>query len=103
MVDDHGKANDELQGIAQKKSISLPPAVDAEHQAKMDSLGKLSGKNFDSAYVNAMVDGHQKTLTLMQGEASSGKDADLKAFATKTLPTLKMHLDSIQAIHDKMK
>ena len=103
MVDDHGKANDELKQVAQKKNISLPPTVDAEHQAKLDSLGKLSGTNFDSAYVNLMVDGHEKTLTLMQDEASNGKDADLKAFAAKTAPVVKTHLDAINKIHGNMK
>lgn len=103
MVDDHGKANDELKQIAEKKSISLPPTVDAEHQAKIDSMGKLSGANFDSAYVNLMVDGHEKTLTLMQDEASGGKDADLKAFAAKTAPVVKTHLDAINKIHGNMK
>lgn len=103
MVTDHGKANDELKGIAQKENLALPSSVDAEHQAKMDSLSKLSGKAFDKAYVGAMIDGHQKTLALMQDEANNGKDAELKGFAAKTAPTVKMHLDAINKIHDSMK
>jgi putative membrane protein len=103
MVTDHGKANDELKGIAQTKNITLPATLDAEHQAKSDSLSKLSGKDFDKAYVAAMVEGHQKTLALMQGEASDGKDAELKAFAAKTAPVVKMHLDAITKIQAGMK
>ena len=49
------------------------------------------------------ADGHKKAVKLFEDASLNCKDADLKAFATKTLPTLKMHLDSIQAIHDKMK
>jgi putative membrane protein len=103
MVTDHGKANDELKGIAQSKKITLPATLDAEHQAKSDSLSKLSGKDFDKAYVAAMVEGHQKTLALMQGEAADGKDNELKAFAAKTAPVVKMHLDAIQKIQAGMK
>lgn len=103
MVTDHGKANDELMGIAKAKNISLPASLDADHQKKYDDLSKLSGKDFDKAYVDAMVDGHKKTLTLMQDEAKSGSDADLKAFAAKTAPTVQMHLDAINKIHDSMK
>lgn len=103
MVDDHGKANDELKQITQKKNINLPAAVDAKHQAKIDSLGNLSGTGFDAAFVSLMVDGHEKTLTLMQDEAANGKDADLKAFAAKTAPVVKMHLDAINKIHGSMK
>ena len=103
MVTDHGKANDELKGIAQTKKITLPATLDAEHQAKSDSLSKLSGKDFNKAYVAAMVEGHQKTLALMQDEASNGKDPDLKAFAAKTAPVVKMHLDAINKIQSTMK
>jgi len=103
MITDHGKANDELMAIAKTKNITLPAAPDAEHQKKMDDLGKLSGTGFDKAYVKAMIDGHKKTLGLMQDEAKNGKDADLKAFAAKITPTVQMHLDAINKIHDSMK
>ena len=103
MVMDHSKANTELMTIAKSKNITLPASLDAEHQAKSDSLSKLSGKDFDAAYVNAMIEGHKKTLALMQSEATNGKDADLKAFAAKTAPVVQTHLAKIQQIHDSMK
>ena len=103
MVMDHGKANDELKAIAQKEKLTLPAVLDAEHQAKSDSLSKLSGKDFDKAYVQAMVEGHQKTLALMQTEANGGKDADLKGFASKTAPVVQHHLDEITKIQAGLK
>jgi putative membrane protein len=103
MVMDHGKANAELKGIAQSKKITLPAGLDAEHQAKRDSLSKLSGAAFDKAYVNAMVEGHKKTLALMQSEASGGQDTELKAFAAKTAPVVQHHLDEILKIQSSLK
>lgn len=103
MVSDHGKANEELMSIAKAKNITLPATVDADHQAKMDKLSKETGKDFDKDYVDAMVDGHQKTLDLMQKEAKDGKDAELKAFAAKTAPIVQTHLDAIKKIQDSMK
>lgn len=103
MVTDHGKANDELMAIAKTKNITLPAAVDADHQKKIDDLSKKNGKDFDKAYVDAMIDGHKKTLDLMKDEAKDGKDADLKSFADKTANTVQMHLDAINKIHDRMK
>jgi putative membrane protein len=103
MVTDHSKANDTLMAIAKTKNIMLPTTMDADHQKKYDDLSKMSGKDFDKAYVDAMVEGHKKTLTLMQDEAKDGKDADLKAFAAKTATTVQMHLDAINKIHDSMK
>ena len=103
MVTDHGKANDELAAIAKTKNITLPDSVDADHKQKIADLSKMSEKDFDKAYVDAMIDGHKKTLKLMQDEATNGKDADLKAFAAKVAPTVQIHLDAINKIHDSMK
>lgn len=103
MVMDHGKANAELMSIAKTKNITLPAGLDAEHQAKSDSLSKLSGSAFDKAYVQTMIEGHQKTLALMQSEASGGKDTELKAFAAKTAPVVQMHLEHIQKIQGSLK
>lgn len=103
LVTDHGKANDELMAIAKQKNITLPTALDADHQKKYDELKGKTGKDFDKDYVNTMVDGHKSTVDLMQTEAKDGKDADLKAFAAKTLPVVQMHLDKINAIDKAMK
>ena len=103
MVTDHGKVNDELKSIAGSKNIQLPAGLDAKHQALSDSLGKMSGKAFDTAYVNAMLNDHKDALALMQSEASNGTDAELKAFAGRTAPLIQSHLDMIQKIHDAMK
>jgi len=103
MVKDHGMVNDELMAIAKTKNITLPATVDDEHMKKMDDLKAKTGADFDKAYVDAMVDGHKKTLSLMQDEAKNGKDADLKNFAAKTAPAVQMHLDAINKIHDSMK
>jgi putative membrane protein len=103
MVMDHGKANAELMSIAKAKNIVLPAGLDAEHQAKSGSLSKLSGKDFDKGYVAVMIEGHKKTLALMQSEAANGKDTELKAFAAKTAPVVQMHLTEILKIQSGLK
>lgn len=103
MITDHGKANDELKAIAKAKNITLPDSVDADHQKKIADLRQKSGKDFDKAYVDAMVDGHKKTLDLMKDGAKNLKDPDLKAFAAKTASTVQMHLDAINKIKHNMK
>lgn len=103
MVKDHGMANTELMAIAKQKNITLPSTVDDEHKKKMDDLSKKSGADFDKAYVDAMVSGHKYTLKLMEDELRDAKDADLKAFATKTAPIVQSHLVMINKINDSMK
>jgi len=103
MVTDHSNANDTLMAIAKTKNITLPTAVSADDQKSMDSLSNKSGKAFDKAYVAAMIDGHKQALKLFQDEAKNGTDPDLKAFAAKVAPTVQMHLDAINKIHDSWK
>jgi putative membrane protein len=103
MVTDHGKAGAELAAIAKTKNITLPSAPDADKQKMAADMNKMTGKDFDKDYVNGMVDGHEKAVKLFTDASTSLKDSTLRAFAVKTLPTLKMHLDSIKAIKASMK
>ena len=103
MEKDHSAAGDSLMAIAKKENITLPAAMDADHQKKYDDMSKLTGTDFDKAYVNLMVDDHKGALSLMQDEAKNGKDPALAAFAGKTATVVQMHLDAINKIHDSMK
>ena len=93
MVDDHTKADDELKATAMPLGLTPPAALDATHQRVVDKFNKMSGGTaFDRAYRTQMIADHKTTIALFQKEAKSGKNADLKAFAVKTLPTLQEHL-----------
>jgi len=46
-----------------------------------------------------MVKDHEEAVSLFDEEAKTGKDPELKAFAAKTLPTLKDHLKMAKALH----
>ena len=102
MVTDHTKSGDELKSIAKAKNITLPTTLDATHQATRDKLAKLSGAEFDRAYMDAMVMGHQTVASEMTTEANGGTDPQLKAFAAKTLPTVQMHLKMAQDIQKEV-
>lgn len=103
MADDHGKAADELKQLAQQKGITLPMDLDAKHKQLRDRLAKLSGAEFDRAYANEMVKDHKKDVADFKREAKSAKDADLKSWAGKTLPTLEDHLKQAQDMQAQVK
>jgi len=103
MVTDHTQANNELKDLAKSKNIVLPASVSADEQKMEADISKKTGKDFDKAYVNSMVDDHKKDIKAFEDAIKTLKDPDLKAFAEKTLPVLKKHLDSINAIHASIK
>jgi putative membrane protein len=93
MVQDHGQANEKLMAIAEKKSIQLPQELPEDAQQKYDELQQLSDAEFDRAYMDEMVQDHEKDIGLFEQQAESGEDPDLRAFAEETLPTLREHLE----------
>ena len=103
MIDDHTTANAELMQIASSKGITLPTAPDAKQRAMMAKMQNLSGAAFDREYVmNAGHKDHQKMEKLFRDESMKGRDADLKAFAAKTLPVVQMHLQMARDLHTQM-
>jgi putative membrane protein len=89
---DHGMANDELKALAAKKGAALPSAVPADMQKKLDKLTKA--KDFDQDFIKEVgLSDHKKDISLFEKASKGADDADVKAFATKTLPTLKAHLE----------
>jgi putative membrane protein len=95
MVADHSKANAALKKIATAKSIPVATSPTADQQASIDSLKRVHGAAFDQAYAKMALNDHTQAVALFEQEASTGQDADLRAFATQTLPTLKHHLDMV--------
>lgn len=98
MVDDHTRANEKLQEVAQKKGLQLPDKLSAKDQATKSRLEKLSGKEFDDAYMKDMVKDHTKDVNEFQREANTAKDPDVKSFVQTTLPTLQDHLKEAKQI-----
>lgn len=98
MVTDHKKANDELKSYASGRGIILPVMLPQDLQNHLEAMKKMKGKSFDHQYIEMMVEDHQKTIDKFERQANSGGDAQLKSWAAATLPVLKKHFDSIQAI-----
>jgi len=102
MVDDHSKANEELKQVASKEGLEVPSAPDKKHQSRIDKLSKLSGADFDKAYIKDQLKDHKKDVSEFQDEAKKGTVPGVKDFATKTLPTLEQHLQMVKNL-DKNK
>ena len=92
MIKDHSKTSAELKGMVGKAKAKLPTALDADHQQKLAQLQKLSGDEFNSAYASVQLQAHEEAVKLFESYSSSGDNAELKAWAAKTLPALKEHL-----------
>ena len=103
MMDDHTKAEQDLDGIASKNNLTVPKGPNAEQKAEEKRLEKLSGAAFDRAYMHLMVKDHTKDVAEFQKEANStSANADLRDYAKRTYPTLEDHLTNAKAVNDTL-
>jgi putative membrane protein len=92
MVEDHGKAEEELKQIGSRERINLPTDWSRKHAETYDRLAKLSGPAFDKAYARDMVQDHEQDINEYKRATSTAKNSSLKQYAQETLPTLESHL-----------
>ncbi|AKS09619.1 DUF4142 domain-containing protein [Pseudomonas trivialis] len=100
MVTEHTKANQELATLAKRLDIEVPDDAALTDKAKKAIL-EMRDESFDEAYANNQVAAHEKTVELFKKESTSSDNAELKAFATKTLPTLEAHLKAAKDLQAK--
>jgi len=103
MVTDHSKANEELKQLAATKGVTLPATVSDDEKKDMDAMTAKEGKDFDKAYMDDMVKDHEKDVAEFEKASKEATDADLKAWAAKTLPTLQGHLKMAKDTQKKVK
>ena len=103
MVNDHGKAGDELKQLATNKGLALPTDLNAEDKKIADELSSRSGKDFEKAYIKDMVEDHEKDVKEFEKASKEAQDPDLKSWASKTLPVIQDHLKMAKQIAAKLK
>lgn len=103
MVKEHSAANTELAELAKIKQIVLPQTLDGDAIKLEKDLSAKNGKDFDKAYADAMVKDHIEDTTEFARAIKVVKYPEMLAFAKKTLPTLKMHLEAAQKVQSTQK
>ena len=93
MIKDHSKTTAQLKAAAAKAKIDVPDKMDSAHQKMFDSLKDMKGDDFAKEYHSDQDSGHKDAVSLFTRYANGGENADLKAWAAKTLPDLQGHLD----------
>lgn len=99
MIDDHNTANAELTRLAESKSIDIPKTLDERHKQMYDRFSDMEeGAAFERAYVQQQLRAHQRAVRLFAAASERVQDPDIQAFARKTLPILRHHLEMAQGL-----
>lgn len=105
-IDEHTRANDALKDLCVSKGFTFPvvETLSPAAQKKYDELIKLqTGRKFDQRYLAGLINDHQKALKLFERQATYGEDAALRKWARSSVPALKAHLESAQALDKAFK
>ncbi len=99
LVTDHTKDFSQLNDVARQANLTVPNAIDAEHNKMMiDPFQKLKGAAFDHRYIREMVAGHTKAIGVYKKESADAQNPALKSYAEQALPVLEKHLDGAKAL-----
>jgi putative membrane protein len=100
MIKDHTKTSNEMKSLVDsgKVKVNLPTKMDSAHEAKLDKLKKLDGKDFSKQYEDMQVSAHKDAVSLFERYGKGGDNAELKTFANETLPKLQEHLKMAQEL-----
>jgi predicted outer membrane protein len=97
MIDDHTANLNEVKTLAQARGVTLPAEPDAKHKAMAAKLEKMSGADFDKAYMKqAGVQDHKTVHSKLMAASKKAKDAEVKALVDKTEPVVAQHLKSAE-------
>ncbi|MBU9401512.1 DUF4142 domain-containing protein [Burkholderia multivorans] len=97
MIDDHERIARELRRLGVDKGVPVQTRMLVD--PALNTLRTLSGPAFDRAYVQlAGPAAHEAAIRTYEAEARDGHDAQLRAFAARTLPMLKNHLAAARAL-----
>jgi putative membrane protein len=98
LIDERGKANARLAATLATQGVSLSSEPSSEARRSYERLSKLSGADFDRAYVQEIVKTRRKDVRLFEDEARIGKDPSLRELAEAILPTLRDHLQEAERL-----
>ncbi len=99
MVRDHTAAGAQLTALAPTLNLPAPPSdLDPAMTDQVATLTAANGAAFDTAYINAQVTAHQQAVTLFENYVAGAPAGPLKDWANTTLPTLRTHLQNVQAL-----
>jgi putative membrane protein len=104
MIDAHSKTTADLKTALAHGTltVALPVHFDSRHEGLINDLKGAKAEDFDGRYLSQQTGAHDEAVVLMRGYAKDGDNPDLKAFATNTMPKVRMHMDMVKMLNEQL-
>lgn len=99
----HTKMNEEVKAMAATKDVTLPADLSDGQRRDLEKLGEKSGMDYDKEYTDQMKSKHEKAVDFYEKTADKCDDADIRTWASSTLPEVRSHLDMVKTTCESVK
>jgi len=98
LISDHTQLQNQWSAVASRNGMSSKAGMGPRHREKIEQLQKVSGKNFDKAYMILMIQQHQDEVSYWQKEGRASQSPEVRRLVNQGLPTLEQDLAQAKQI-----
>ena len=98
MVSSHSSMGQQWTSLAEQNRLSTSAPLNSIQQRQADQLSRLSGAEFDRAYMNAMVADHEQGAGALQRIGSDAQSAEVRRLAASGLAATQQHLSQARQV-----
>lgn len=106
MVREHQAAGEELKRIASSAAANTTTPMRNEANEELtelrEEMAKLTGRDFDRRYIDEMIEDHEDAIDDLENKAERASHPEVKAWAAKTLPSVRQHLERAKSIKETL-
>jgi len=107
LIVDHSDGDKRITALVKARGQTIPvekqvteaaKIAKIEDKAKVAKLREMKGNEFDTAFVQAMIDGHERELSMVDTFAAKVTDAELRDEVQARKRTLQHHADEARGL-----
>ena len=95
---DHNRLQEEWSAMASSNGQQFKPGIGKHHKTKLNELQKLSGRDFDRAYVTMVVRNHRDYIEYFEKEGRSAHSTQVRDLVNRDLPTLRSDFNQAKQV-----
>jgi putative membrane protein len=103
LILEHKKFGEKLEEAARNMDITVSKELDRGQKGAIDGLSKLSGVEFDRAYLARIIEDHERGVKAFETEVEKGNSEELKKLCNDALPRLQRHLKRARELAGEVK
>jgi putative membrane protein len=98
MVNDHTRLQQYWVAMISNQGMDYESGMGRRHREKIYQLERLSGRQFDRAYMTTVAQNHREYLDLFRKEARRANSAAVRGRVTRAIPMLEEHFQLAKQI-----